>query len=451
MNKIALIISREYLTRVKKRSFVIMTILGPLIFAGFLILPAVFSSIEDKEVKTIAVVDSSHLFIHKIPNTELLKFEYINDLIPTKQAVRGFLEKSGFYAVVVISPTIVNNPGHVSINSFKQPSRSLVMHIENSMEKELSKQYLLSEGIDGDILRSIQKNVDLKTIKFGKGGEESTERNMDVVAGVGYIGGFIIYFFIFLFGAQVMRGVVEEKTNRIVEVIISSVRPFQLMMGKIIGIGLVALTQFAMWLLLTFVFSIVIQQAMFPNMPTPDSEQVAIAQDLFSKNPVPAAQMESPPVVNEQLAQFKTYFRDIDFGKILGSFLFYFLGGYLLYASLFAIIGAASNQDTETQQFMMPVTIPLILGLFVMFNTVQDPESSLAFWFSLIPFTSPIVMMARVPFDVPLWERLLSMAILVATFMGTTWMAGKVYRTGILMYGKKITYKELWKWIKYKV
>ena len=268
---------------------------------------------------------------------------------------------------------------------------------------------------------------------------------------VGYIGGFLIYMFIFFFGAQLMRGVIEEKVNRIVEVIVSSVKPFQLMMGKIIGIAMVGLTQFMIWVVTTFLLVTLTSTLIFPEMNMSPTEQV-ISQDIMSSGPVeanPEAEPEAKSEDMDELMGFLSSLKDINFALTLGSFIFYFLGGYLLYGAMFASIGAAVDNETDTQQFMLPLTIPLILALLVLVNSINNPDSSVSFWFSIIPFTSPIVMMGRLPFGVPDWEVGLSMALLVLTFIGMTWLAAKIYRTGILMYGKKTSYKEIAKWIRH--
>ena len=268
-----------------------------------------------------------------------------------------------------------------------------------------------------------------------------------------YIGALLMYMIVLLFGVQVMRGVFEEKNNRIVEVIISSVKPVELMMGKIIGIALVGLTQFSIWIILTFAILTVVQSKVLPDNPQEISKQ--ISQSVMSQ--VPASQdsemAQQTIELSAQEQEFAKIFNNlmnVNWPLILISFFIYFIFGYLLYASVFAAIGSAVDTDSDTQQFMFPVMLPIILGLFVAIGTMQNPESSLSFWFSMIPFTSPIVMMARLPFEVPTWEVVVSVAVLIATFVGFVFLAAKIYRIGILMYGKKVTYKEMWKWIKYK-
>ena len=445
MNKIKLIILREYLTRVKKKSFVVMTILGPILFAALMIVPAWLASMEDTDIKNIAVIDESGVFINKIESTDYLKFEYITD--KTVNDIRHNFKESGYYAVLQIMPSITYEPSAVHLYSSKQPGFAVKSYISGSMEKELRNQKLRAQGIDEDVLKSIKSDVSIRTIQWDEDGEDK-ESSTEIAMAVGYIGGFMIYFFIFMFGAQVMRGVIEEKTSRIVEIIVSSARPFQLLMGKIVGVAMVGLTQFLLWIVLTLLIITGVKTVMFPNLGTKNAQEV-VAQDLFEQqNVVPAENIPAQDM--NELTSILNAAKSVDFGVLIGSFIFFFLGGYLLYGSLFAAIGAAVDNETDTQQFMLPITIPLIFGMIVMMNAVQTPESPIAFWFSIIPFTSPIVMMVRIPFGVPYWELALSMALLVLTFIGTTWMAGKIYRTGILMYGKKVNYKELWKWLRYK-
>lgn len=445
-SKSSIVIAREYLTRVRKKSFIIMTIIGPLLFAAVIIGPAWFATLEDREVRVIAVIDSSRLFIGQIPETDYLKFEYLQNT--TVNELREKFDETNYYAVLYIAHIITSTPSAVQLMSDRQPSLNIRMHIANAIEKELERQKLAAFDIEDldRILESVRTTVNIRTIIWqDDGGERESYSELAMI--VGYVGGFLIYFFIFLFGAQVMRGVIEEKSSRVVEIIVSSVRPFQLMLGKIVGIGMVGLTQFLLWVVLSFVLVVAAQQIFFPDIGTPSSETV-MAEDLFSSSTL----QQSQPIESEQAGRFREMFASvsaINFGVMLFSFLFYFLGGYLLYASLFAAIGSAVDNETDTQQFMLPITIPLIISIIVMMNAIMNPYGPIAFWFSVIPFTSPIIMMARIPFGVPLWEVALSAGLLVATFIFTTWLAGKIYRTGILMYGKKVNYRELWKWIRY--
>lgn len=448
MSKIKLIVNREYTTRVKKKSFIVMSILGPILFAALFIVPAWMAQMEDTEVKTIAVIDSSKVFINQLPETDYIKFEYLENT--SLDELKSTFESSGYSAVLYISHLIASVPSAVQLYSDEQASLSVESHITRSIEKEIERQKLRAAGVDENILHSIKTDIKLRNIIWSEDGEEKVSSST-LNRIIGYVSGFMIYMFVFMFGAQVMRGVIEEKTNRIVEIIVSAAKPFQLMMGKIIGIAAVGLTQFFIWIILTVVIVNVAKTAFMPDLATPDSQEV-VAQSLMSAAPEAQEKVAEMPVT-EELSEFESIIASmgsINYGVMLGSFLFYFLGGFLLYGSLFAAIGGAVDNETDTQQFMLPITIPLIIGLYVMFNAIQNPNGPVAFWFSIIPFTSPIVMMARIPSGVPYWEVTLSMVLLVLTFLGTTWMAGRIYRTGILMYGKKVNYKELWKWIKYK-
>mgnify|MGYP006281750613 FL=1 len=462
MNKINLIVKREYLTRVRKKSFIVMTILGPLLFGAIVIAPAWLANLEDREVKKIAVIDSSKIFINNLPETEYIKFEYLKNT--TVEEVKKDFPRTDYYALLYITHLVANASNSVMMYSDQQPSLSVKSHISSAIEKEMEQQKLRAQGIDENILKAVRTSVNIQTIQWTEGGEEK-KSSTELAMIVGYIGGFLIYFFIFLFGAQVMRGVIEEKTNRIVEIVVSSVKPFQLMMGKIIGIGLVGLTQFGLWVVLTLIIVTGAKPLIAPQMTTPAAQEInapSIMNSQSADQTMPfenatgqnasANQQGNEGVLESQGAQhlFEAL-GDINFVLIIAVFIFFFLGGYLLYGSLFAAIGSAVDNETDTQQFMLPITIPLILAIIVLVQGISNPQGGIAFWFSIIPFTSPILMMARLPFGVPEWEVILSMALLALTFIGTTWLSGKIYRTGILMYGKKVNYKELWKWIRYRV
>ncbi|NOZ46720.1 MAG: ABC transporter permease [Chlorobi bacterium] len=447
MNKISIIILREYLTRVKKKTFLIMSIVGPLLFAALMIAPAWLAQMEDKEEKLIAVIDSSKLFYNTIPETKYLKFEYLQNT-PISKIKQNF-SKTNYYAVLYISHIVTYKPNAVQLFSDKQPSLAIKMHISNALEKEIERLKLKTYNIENldNILQSIKTNISIQSIKLAEDGTEK-KSSVEIAMIVGYLSGFLIYLFIFLFGAQVMRGVIEEKTNRIIEVVISSVKPFQLMMGKIVGIAMVGLTQFLLWIILTAGIVTVVKTAFFPELSM-KTEQITPETVLSSGG---STLQPSQPVNDAEIDQVKEIFssvKSINFGVLFASFIFFFLGGFLLYGSLFAAVGAAVDSETDTQQFMLPITIPLILAIIVMMNAIQNPEGPIAFWFSIIPFTSPIVMMVRIPFGVPYWEVSLSVILLVITFIFTTWLASKIYRTGILMYGKKTSYKEIWKWLRY--
>lgn len=463
MNKTGLIIGREYLTRVRKKSFIIMTLIGPLLFAALFVVPAWLAQVEDKGVQQIAVIesdangqplpDSLQFFRNVIPDKENMKFIYMNnmrlgDMLKTFEA--------GTYDGVLFLPQTLISAGNRATVEFyyrKPPGVGMESHISQSIEDFLFNNKLIVKNISAAEIQALKTNINLNRIDWKIWPDKKADVT-DVNRGLGYVSGFLIYMFIFMFGAQVMRGVLEEKTNRIVEVVISSVKPFQLMMGKIIGIGLIGLTQFVAWLVLTFAIASVAQMVLMPKSEPVKMEQAApadIMDPALSGVPVDAA-ITAPPA-NEGVEMFSGLMEklsQVNYILVIGAFLFYFIGGYILYGALFAAIGAAVDNETDTQQFMLPITIPLILGLFVMINSFLNPSGKLAVWFSIIPLTSPIVMMARIPFGVPPLQLLASAAALIATFLATTWLAAKIYRTGILMYGKKITYGELWKWVRYK-
>jgi ABC-2 type transport system permease protein len=298
-------------------------------------------------------------------------------------------------------------------------------------------------------MKNIETNVSVQTIKIDSSGAVK-KTSTGIAMALAYLSAFIMYMMVFIFGAQVMRGVIEEKTSRVVEVIISSVKPIQLMMGKIVGIALVGLTQFLIWIFLTMVAVTVLKTTILQKTNQAEITQ-SVPQNFMSVDQQSVGVTQTADV-SPKFAEFSRMFDSAmnqPWGLIIICFIFYFITGYLLYASVFAAIGSAVDNETETQQFMLPVTIPIILGLMVAMGTMQNPESSLSFWFSMIPLTSPIVMMARIPFGVPYWQIAISMAIMLVTFLGFVWMAAKVYRTGILMYGKKTSWKEIWKWLRY--
>lgn len=444
MNKIKLIIQREYLTRVKKKSFLIMTLLAPVFLAGMIIIPVLIMTNQGKEEKKIAIIeDGTRFFEGKIKSTEYLKFDYLTD-VRFEDLKKNFSDL-GYNAVLYISPKVGVMPDAVQLISHKQPSLEVTEYISSSLEKVIEHEKLKTFNIDDldKILKTVETKIRLKTIIINKTGEEK-ETSTGIAMAIAYIGGLLIYMLTFIFGAQVMRGVIEEKTNRIVEVLISSVRPFQLMMGKIVGIALVGLTQFFLWIVLTLAI-VTIAQGVLLNKSGNLKEKISQTTEM-----VPGTPGQTETLQMNDVAQVFETLGAVNWGLILFSFVIYFLGGYLLYASLFAAVGSAVDNETDTQQFMMPITIPLLLALFIAMGAFQNPDSQLAFWCSFIPFTSPIVMMARIPFGIHIWELIVSISLLILTFIGTTWMAAKIYRTGILMYGKKPSYKELWKWLRYK-
>lgn len=450
MNKISVIIKREYVTRVRKKSFIIMTILAPVLMAAIFIVPTLVMMNQSGELKKIAVIeDNSNLFKGVIKNTKDAEFVYLENV--KVEDLKKTFEKSGYYGILYISPELVNTPNAVYLISSKQPPIGLLSYIEAALKKEIERQKLLAYKVENldEIMKNVETNVSVQTKKLDEFGvEKGTSTGIAMV--LAYILGFLMYMLVFIFGAQVMRGVIEEKTSRVVEVIISSVKPIQLMMGKIIGIALVGLTQFLIWIILTASLAMIIKTTILQKTNITEISQ-SVPQNLMSGNQQAVGKAQAS-AISPQLAELSKMFDNAinqRWGLIIICFIFYFITGYLLYASIFAAIGSAVDNETETQQFMLPVTIPILLGLMVAMGTMQNPESSLSFWCSMIPLTSPIVMMARIPFDVPGWQIVVSMVIMAITFGAFVWMAAKVYRTGILMYGKKTSWKEMWKWLRY--
>ena len=446
MNKAFLILKREYLTRVRKKSFIIMTLLVPFLFGAFTILPAWLAMQDDKEERTIAVYDGTNIFLGRLENTEYTKFHFVPQEEYLK--IRENLQNSNFYAVLFIPPNILS-ANRAQIFSDKQVPIDLKNLVNNKLEQILEndkKQEVINESGIPDLeakLAATRTRIDLETIKIGEKGE-SVKSSTEIAMAVGYACGFVIYMFVFIYGTMVMRGVMEEKTSRIVEVIISSVKPMQLMFGKIVGIGLVGLTQLLFWIIISGGI-ITGVQAFAGGNPAQAMEQ---SQNLMNTQGVamaPAAQAQQQNISLEIVDMIS----NLNLPLILGCFIFYFLGGFLMYSSLMGAIGSAVDHDEEAQQLMLPATLPLIFSIIILFPVVKNPEGALAFWASMVPFTSPVIMMVRVPFGVSSWELILSMSILVASITGTIWVAGKIYRTGILMYGKKVNLKEIIKWLRY--
>ncbi|WP_242916363.1 ABC transporter permease [Pontibacter liquoris] len=447
MHKIWLIIQREYLTRVRKKSFLIMSFLTPLLLAAFMVLPGLLISMSDS-AETVMLLDESGLFAGKLESKDDLK---IVPLSGSLEQAKEVYKETDNTALLYIPKISIDNPTGIKVFAKKNTSLQTKVRLENMLEKEVENQRLIASGLDREVLQHMKADISVASVNLSDEGEK--DNNAFVTSGAGVAGALIIYFFIFMYGVQIMRGVIEEKTSRIVEIIISSVKPFQLMMGKIIGIAAVGLTQFLLWVVLSLVVVTGVK-AVFNIQPAPTPmEQLASGRAAATGEEVSdedAAKEKSQ--ASEMVADTLNAVGNLNLPLIIGCFLFYFLGGYLLYGSLFGAIGAAVDNETDTQQFMFPITIPLVLSFILSYSLVlKNPDSAVSFWLSIIPFTSPIVMMVRVPFGVPAWELLLSMGLLVLGFIFTTWLASRIYRVGILMYGKKINYKELSKWLFYRV
>ncbi|MFY9161306.1 MAG: ABC transporter permease [Paludibacteraceae bacterium] len=419
MGKIRLIIRQEYKNRVAKKSFLLLTFLMPLLFVLLLLVPMWLSLIESGKKYNVAVVDWSGSYSAVFLDTEKYLFD---EATAPLDSFRTNSESSGYDAIVVISGDLRNADASVTIYSEQQVDLELKQYIQKALEKQVREDKLASFNIPDieGVMSILNTEVSVETVKWNSDGSE-TLSSSEIALVVGMLATMLIYMFIFVYGAQVMNSVVQEKVNRIVEVMVCTVKPFELMMGKIISIALVGLTQFAIWIVLTLVFFLIFGQPLsFQAEVTSTSDFSAVYSMLMSINWI----------------------------EMLVCFVAYFIGGYLLYASIFAAIGSAVDNETDTQQFMLPITIPILFAMYAAIYSAQNPDGPLAFWCSMIPFTSPIVMMVRLPFGVLLWEKIVSLVILFASFVATTWLSAKIYRTGILMYGKKISWRELWKWLK---
>nr|WP_321521728.1 ABC transporter permease [uncultured Macellibacteroides sp.] len=439
MSKTALIIKREYLNRVSKKSFLILTFLTPLLFAAMVFVPLWLSSIKGDEVRNVVVLDRTGKYASLFEDADNYKF------IAGDKSLESYKQASDkeVYAIVSITDDLIAHPEAATMYSEKQIPGDLSRIVNQVLSRKLENEKMATYNIPNlkEIIKESQINFEINTIKWSEDGSESESSSL-VASIVGLIFTVISYMFIMIYGAMVMQGVMEEKTNRIVELMVSSVRPFQLMMGKIIGIGLVGLTQMFLWGILTMAL-VLGGQFLFMGSVDPQMMQQGA---MMGQGSMPGMAEAS----QEPAAKLFGMLQTINFAEIGIFFVIYFIGGYMLYASVFAAIGSAVESQEDTQQFMTPIMIFLVFSLYAGIYSMENPEGPLAFWCSLIPFTSPIVMMIRLPFEVPLWEKLLSVSLLYVTFVGIIWLSAKIYRVGILMYGKKPTIKEMIKWLRYK-
>ena len=431
MNKTLLIIQREYITRVRKKSFIIFTLLGPVFFLLISLLPILISN-ANKSDQHILVKDYSGL-IPTLPDTAGLYFTYKYQSIPVNTLKTDYSTiGEGYDAFLYIPAMQPDAPYGIEIYSNEQVSLTTKLYIESIIADKLETINLQQHDLDKNILLKLRPKVDIDDKVTS--GESQKEGNAAIASAFGFGMGFIIYIVLLIYGTMVMRGVMEEKSSRIIEVIISSVKPFQLMMGKIVGIGLVGLTQFVAWGFLITILNIIIG-VLFAGQLS-DLQQVSASGGEVEMNAITEA-MQS--------------MQNIPIGYYLSMFIIYFLGGYFIYASLFAAIGSlAGDEEGDVQTFAFPVTMLILVSIFIMMAVVQQPHTPLAFWASIIPLSSPIVMPALIPFGVPTWQIVLSIVLLFGGFIFTTFLAGRIYRTAILMYGKKIKVKEVFKWMFYK-
>ncbi|MFL0298250.1 ABC transporter permease [Aquirufa novilacunae] len=435
MNKILLVIQREYLTRIQKKSFWIASLLGPILITAIYAVP-IWLAMQDKEVKRIEVVDESGLFqITDLVDKEV-EFKLVNKPVAD---LKANFAKEGYTALVHLPKDILTNGKDLKIYSEKNLSLSLKSSIERVIEKKVRAVLMKEAGIASEVYEKTQVDVGSETVTVSESGDETSSSSGGAMILAGVMG-MLLYITLLLYGSQVMNGVIEEKSSRIIEVIISSIKPYQLMLGKILGVGMVGLTQFLLWIVLTIGLSQVASKFYQTSPIQQKMEQVKKADPKVAREINDASPM----------AEVTKVIESTNIPLVVGGFLFYFLFGYLLYSSLFAAIGSAVESATEAQQFTFIVMLPIIAAFMMAQFTMQDPDSTMAFWASMIPFTSPINMMVRLPYGVPAWELATSMTLLVLGFLACSWISARIYRIGILMYGKKVTVKEMAKWLFYK-
>ncbi len=437
MNKIFLVIQREFMSRVKKKSFLIATILVPLLFPaviGGMVYLAVQNE-KNKELEVIHVLDESGIL--NFEDTESYDYQLVDG--PLDSAKSRF-SKSDDFALIYIPKIEIDNPQGITFYAHTSPGINLIGGFENKIESQIRDIKLTRSGLNEEQLESLKTYVSIESFNLSETGDEK-KSDSGVTFGIGYVMGFLIYFFLFVYGAQVMQGVIEEKNSKIVEVIVSTVRPFHMMIGKVVGVASVGVVQFLIWMVLISVISFSAMAAFGLSLDPAES-----AQMIQSANEGASA-IQS----NEKVQEAMALINDIPITKIVLLFVFFFLGGYLLYGALFAAVGSAVDTPADAQQFMMPIMLPIIIALMgLMMFVFPDPHGTISFWLSIIPFTSPIVMMGRIGFGVPAWEIALSMVLLIAGFIFTLWIAGRIYRIGILMHGAKVNYKVLAKWLMQK-
>lgn len=427
MKNILLILKHEYITRVSKKSFIIMTLLGPVLIGLFYgsIAGISYYQLNKKETRAVLVHDPYLSLNKQLPKSETFEFLFVS----TEEDGKKMVNQDEADLVLDIKNQTGDSIGIVAKKSLSISDKG---ELRALLSDHYFNQHLANKGLSAAIIDSMKTDIHMSD-QLISGQSSATE----IKSGIGYIGAFIIYLFIFMYGVMIMRGVTEEKNNRIVEIIVSAVKPFELMMGKILGVALVALTQFMAWIILSGLLLTVLS--------------IALGIEAGTSSGAVAAAQQNVPQQMGMLTEIMDQLRSLNYAKIITGFLLFFFGGFLLYSSLFAAIGSAVDSDTETQQFMFPVSMPLIFGLVIaQVAVLKDPNSSLAVWSSMIPFTSPVVMMVRLPFDISWLEIISSVVILYGSFFVIVWLAGKIYRIGILSYGQKVSYKQLFKWLRMK-
>lgn len=442
MSKTLLIIQREFTTRVKKKSFILMTILMPFVFAALVFVPMWLASIEDDEQKAVAVYDQTQEYLPLFKDNASYTFEPVTD--PQTPAL--YSDTTKFEAVIAITGDLIKNPKAVTIYSNKEVSAGLLSFTQNLLNEHIRKVKLRNSGIEGleNIIDDIQSEITIPTVKRNADGQ-ATSSNTHVAIASGFILTFLIYMFVMTYGGMVMSSVMEEKTNRIVELMVSSVKPFQLMMGKIVGISLVGFVQLAIWCAMLFV--ILTGAGIVFGLNINEAQQAAMATNMGGMGATPDM---ASLAQNSEAIELYAAITNLPYFEMGIMFLLYFIGGYLLYASFFAAVGASVNEQEDSSQFMMPVVFIMIFGLYAAMGSLDNTNGPLAFWASMFPLTSPIVMMVRIPFSVPLWQEILSIVLLYATALFFIWASSRIYRVGILMYGKKPSVKDMIKWMRFK-
>ncbi len=442
MSKTLLIIQREFATRVKKKSFIIMTILMPFVFAALIFVPIWLAGIEDDEQKAVAISDTTARYIGHFKDDAIYRFVPITD--PNNPAY--YTDTTQYEAVLSISADLVKNPKAVTIYSYKEVPSGLLSYVQNVLNEQVRRDKLASTGINGieSIIKDVQTELEIPTVKRNAQGDSSTS-DTGIAIAAGFVFTFLIYMFVMSYGGMVMASVMEEKTNRIVELMVSSVKPFQLMMGKIIGISLVGFVQLLIWGVMLVVI-LLGASALFGTSAAETQQAIAESQMMGMGMTPNAANLAQPSASAETI----TAIMNLPLIEMGICFVLYFVAGYLLYASFFAAVGASVNEQEDSSQFMMPVVLIMVFGLYAALGSADNTNGPLAFWASMFPLTSPIVMMVRIPFSVPLWQVALSLGILYATALLFVWFSARIYRVGILMYGKKPSLKEMIKWMRYK-
>ncbi|WP_299335856.1 ABC transporter permease [uncultured Psychroserpens sp.] len=437
MNHLPLIIKREYLTKIKNKSFIIMTFVSPLIMVALIAVVAYLSQLNNDKERHISVLDETGIMADVFVDTEHTKYNVLTNtsLETAKELVKAKEE----YGLLHIQNALDDQDMITAVKFYsdESPSLSIMSSLEQKIEKKLTDSKLQNNGVDIEKIKASKTNITIAQETFT--GEKTSKIDSYLKLAFGGAAGYLLFMFIIIYGNMIMRSVIEEKTSRIIEIIISSVKPIQLMLGKIIGTSLAGITQFAIWVILGSILIFVLSTIFGVNiaeMQTPQQEMLDQA-------------MQNPEIANEVQGAIQSFF-NLPLANLVVAFMFFFIGGYLLYSSLYAAVGAAVDNETDTQQFMLPIIMPLVLAVYVgIFTVIEDPHGTVSTVFSFIPFTSPVVMLMRIPFGVPIWQQVLSFVILATTFVLTVWFAAKIYRVGILMYGKKPSYKELYKWIKY--